>query len=230
MSDNQRIYDGSFWLLFLSILMMTILLAGTVLSSKMIALGESLRQPGSTIVYPLAFLLSGVVAEIYGYNTSKKLIWFVIICGFVFALLIEFVLMLPSPEEWQKATSYQDIFGNILRFSTAGTLGIIVGLFTNSYIISKTKVLIEGRHFWLRSLSAVAIGEATHILVTGSLLFYGIFSFSEIARIMLTMYLFRMGAVLILIFPTQQFVTAIKKAEKVSYHDYEIKFNPLRVK
>jgi len=222
MSDNQRIYDGSFWLLFISILLMTILLAGTVLSSKMIALGETLRQPGSTIVYPLAFLLSGVVAEIYGYNTSKKLIWFIIICGFIFAFLIEFVLMLPSPAEWQKAASYHDIFGNILRFSTAGTLGIIVGLFTNSYIISKTKVLIQGKHFWLRSLGAVALGEAAHILVTGTLLFYGTFAPSQIAQIMLTMYLFRMGAVFILVFPTQLLVTTIRKAEKISYHDYEI--------
>jgi hypothetical protein len=47
-------------------------------------------------------------------------------------------------------------------------------------------------------------------------------SSSEIARIMLTMYLFRMGAVLILIFPTQLLVIAVTKAEKISYHDYEI--------
>lgn len=228
MLKNEQIYDGSFWLLFISLLMMTILLAGTVLSAKMVAFTESLLQPGSTVVFPIAFLLSGVVSEIYGYNTSKKLIWFIIICGYIFAFLIEIVLKLPSPSEWQKAAAYHDIFGGILRFSTAGTLGIIVGLFTNSYIISKTKILIHGKHFWLRSLGAVAIGEAAHIIISATLIFYNTPFMSKLSNIMITMYLFRMVFVLILIIPTQILVSVIKKSENVSYNDYEIKFNPFR--
>jgi uncharacterized integral membrane protein (TIGR00697 family) len=230
MPQNQRIYDGSSWLLFLSVLMMTILLAGTVVSSKIVAFNAALLQPGSTIVFPLAFLLSGIIAEIYGYHTSKKLIWIIIICGYIFALLIELVLKLTSPESWNKAASYQDIFGDILRFSTAGSLGIILGLFTNSYIISKTKILIHGKHFWLRSMGAVAMGEATHILITATLIFYNTPLMDQLFNIMLTMYLFRMGCVLILIAPTQLLVSFIKKAENIAYNDYEININPARFK
>ena len=99
-------------------------------------------------------------------------------------------------------------------------------LFINSYIITKTKILIHGKHFWLRSLGAVGVGEAAHILVVLFLLHWT--TLDRMLATGLTMYVFRMLCVLLFLSPTQMLVNFIKNREQISYNDYDIVFNPFK--
>ena len=225
--SSQYQVQHSGWLIFLSVLTMTLLLAGTVVSNKLVNL-EFLLQPASSFIYPISFLLFGIIAEVYGYEISKKLIWIIVICGYVFALSVETVLLLPSAEDWQNGEAFQTVFGYLLRFTTAGTIGILTGLFINCYFIAKTKILIMGRYFWLRSVGAVVLGEAAHILINTFFTFLGRMPLENIFLLMANIYLFRVVCVMIFVIPAQIIVTLLKNKENIDSYDYDIHFNPFR--
>ena len=50
---------------------------------------------GATIVFPLTYLFGDIIAEVYGYETAKKLIWIALFSEFVFAIIIKSVINLP---------------------------------------------------------------------------------------------------------------------------------------
>jgi uncharacterized integral membrane protein (TIGR00697 family) len=143
---------------------MTILLAGTVTAFKIVNFGW-FNLAASTVIFPLSYALSDIVTEVYGYAVMRQLLWFAVICGYVFLFFIILILKLPSPSYWHLQNEFNAVFKNTWRFTTVASVGMISSLFLNSYAIAKWKILMKGKSFWLRSLGATSVGDLLHILI-----------------------------------------------------------------
>jgi queuosine precursor transporter len=160
----------SYVAVFLSMLSITLLITAFILSAKVIHIGMHLAT-SAAIVLPAWFLLNDVIAEVYGYAFAKKLFWLTMICLLTFAVLANSLINLPSPANWSGDKSYQFVVGKMFFYFLIGFLGFIVSGFTNIYVVSKCKLMIQGRYFWLRSLVASSVGEGLYSVITGSIVF-----------------------------------------------------------
>src|SRR4051812_4734959 len=99
------------------------------LGSKLIALGP-LVIPGGTLVFPLTFIITGVLTEVYGFERSRRLIWIGMGCQFFAALMFWLVGVWPEAPSEQKQDAYLAVLGVVPRI----TLGSFAAYFLGEFL------------------------------------------------------------------------------------------------
>lgn len=211
--------------LFLSMLACTILLVCDIVVYKIVSLGPGLR-PASALIYPITYYIGDIIAEVYGYQYARRTIWTMMACHLIFCILLYFSIMLPSPDSWEHQAAYDQVFGNILFTGIGSFVGIPAGYFVNAYLISKFKLRMHGKRFWLRSLVSTAIGQGVMHVITYTAQFLHIYTIAEVAHLIFSAWVFKCVYALVAVIPTTILVYFIKKKEGVDVYDYEVNYNP----
>ena len=137
-----------------------------------------------------------------------------------------FIAILPAPEGWPHQAGYQYVLGNVFRFFVANSLGIIIGITLNSYLIAKWKRMMNGKHFWLRSIASTAIGELITSIIADIIAFYGTTSSWGIINLMIGIYAVKLFYSVILSLPNSLIVTHLKLKEGINLEEDRFKINP----
>ena len=217
----------SHYILVLGMVNITISLAADVVAYKLVNLGPALL-PGAPLIFPLTYVIGDIVAEVYGYNTAKKIIWLTLVCELFFAIAIKLIIHLPSPIFWQQQHAFNEVIDPILRFVLAGILAVVSSSFINIYIVSKWKILMKGRHFWLRSLGSSAIGGFVLVLVTILVGFGGNVHWSKLSHMILSVYSIEVLYSLLGVWPASIVTGFLKLEERLDVYDVETNFNPFK--
>ncbi len=199
----------------MSLIYVTLLLAATVTAYKVVIIGP-VPEPGSTLIYTFSFFWANVIAEVYGASISRKLIVESIICGYIFAILLTIVNLLPSPDYWNYKDVYNQVLGHVLRFTNAGVIGYLISAFLNVYLIDKWKHTMHGKKFWLRSLLASSISEGVATFIAGFITFFGMMPSAKIALLMSSALIFKLIYGFIAVWPAS-FVAYLLKKKEMEY-------------
>lgn len=217
--------EGLKYYTIISMFFLTAILATYVLAYKMIAIG-SIVESGGIFIFPFTYCVTDIVAEVYGYDLTKKMIWRAFCCCLVFAIIVPIITLLPAPPDWVHQESFEYVLGNILRFFLANTSGIIVGIFVNSYLMIKWKRRTHGKYFGVRSFGSSAIGEAITSIVADLLAFAGIMPFKSVIKLMVAIYSVKLIYAFLLAYPSALIASFLKAHEGIDYYDQNLKFNP----
>lgn len=185
---------------------------------------------GASFIVPIWYLLGDVVTEVYGYPVCRQLIWATMIAYIVYAFLLKVVINLPSPLYWKHEKEYQDVLGVFLRVSLAGTFASLVSGFINSFLLSKWKILLYGKYFWIRSLGSTSIGQFIFVILVNFFIFVGNLPFNKMLQVMFSSFLLKLFFSIIGVIPSSILVVFLKKKENVDTFDTDISFNPFRLK
>lgn len=209
-------------------LFITVDLAAVSTAYKMVSLNNLFKiNSGATFIFPITYALGDIVAEVYGYNMARKLIWLSLFLQFIFAALVTIDIHLPSPEFWKEDNAYITVFGSIFRFVLAGTLANIISNFMNIYLVSKLKIPMEGKLFWLRSIISTLISG---FLLVAIVIIAG-FSGKEI-NLLKTWIMFKSTYIceifyaFVLVIPAAFAAKFLKHSENIDVYDYHTNFNP----
>ena len=186
-------------------------------------------EPGAIFLFPLSYAIADIIAEVYGYRIARQIVWFALSTGFIFCISLRIVATLPAPEFWHKQENYDVVFSPMLRAYFATTIASLFGSFVNIYAISKFKILMYGKYFWLRSLLSTGIGEFIFSVIGGTLAYAGVMPIAKIPFLMLDGYLFKMLYAFIAVWPVVLIAAMLKKSEKVEIYDYGISYNPFKI-
>ncbi len=218
------------YLLFLMMLFIVCYLVSAIVQHRLVSIGPAIFT-ATAFAYPLSNIILDIVTEVYGYNVSRQMIWCGIVAWFVMGLFLVIIIHLPMPAFW---SDYDNKFTFVMvpyiRSILSDSLGILCGQFINIYIISKLKVLLKGRYFWLRSVSSSFIGDIVTILIAIILIYYGTMPLSKVCTIAFY------GIVLNIIYcaiaatPAIFVVKMLKYAEKIDIYDHKTDYNPFRFK
>ena len=221
-----------------------ILIASNVASSaKIVDLGITLfgfwgippvrlAFDGGTLLFPIAYVLGDVLTEVYGFKVTRRAIW----TGFTTLAMVSlffFVLrILPGEEMWEGyagSAAFNAILGGMSSggIALASLSAFLAGKFSNSIILSRLKVRMQGRALWFRIIASSLAGQLLDSLIfvfIASLT--GVFHWELFVTLVLTNYLFKV-AIEVFVFPlTILAVHKLKKAEGIDVYDVGVKFNP----
>lgn len=149
----------------MSVLYMMIMSVNAILASKLIETPIGVFSAAS-MISPIWFMLGDIIAEAYGYKTSRTLFWSVMLCQILFSLLCYFVIKLPSPSFWHGQLSYDFVTGSLFKTAIFALIGNMIAWRINIYLLLKWKVLMCARYFYLRSLGSSGIGEILFSLLS----------------------------------------------------------------
>jgi len=219
---------GSPYLLFLIVLYVTFSLLGTVFLYKLVIVGPGLA-PGGLFVLPFVLLIEDIVAEVYGYKISRLLLWLVFLSMIVFTAGALLIIHLPSPSYWHLQSNFNNVFDPILRGAPSLIIALLVSRFINIFLITKLKILVRGRFFWLRSIFSTLLGGAIGLIIAFSLAYGASIPLAGIEKLILTDYFVRFLYATLGGGPAWLFVIYLKKKENIDVYDIGTNFNPFKL-
>jgi|TARA_Y100000310_G_scaffold204046_1_gene204328 uncharacterized integral membrane protein (TIGR00697 family) len=232
---SYRYYD-----IVLAAFVATLLVSNIASSAKIADFGMSLFTlplvfDAGTLLFPLSYIFGDVLTEVYGYARARRVIWIGFACAAVMSLYIHLVGRMPGEGEWQQYAG-DDAFAAIL--GGVGSGGIIIaslaayfcGEFSNSFVLAKMKVAMQGRRLWMRTIGSTLVGQAvdtTAFVIIAS--FFGVFPWAIAVSLIVANFVFKVSIEVLFTPLTYKMVHFLKAAEHEDHYDTETDFNPFHL-
>jgi queuosine precursor transporter len=211
----------------ISSLFVAVLLISNIASSKILELGW-FTFDGGTILFPLSYVFGDILTEVYGYSSSRKVIWMGFISAALMSLILGIVGALPPAQGWNNQDAFEKILGLTPRIVAGSLAGYWAGEFANSYVLATMKVMTNGKWLWTRTIGSTLIGEGIDTAVFATIAFAGILETPLLVTLMLSNYVFKCGVEIALTPVTYVVVRSLKASEGIDWYDRQTDFNPFR--
>ncbi len=221
-----------------AIFVAVLLLSNLLSSAKIIDLGLSLGGvplifDAGTLVFPISYIFGDILTEVYGYRTSRRVIWLGFAASALMAGLIWLAGVLPGEAAWESyagQSAYDAILGGISGLVVASLAAYLAGEFANSYVMARMKVATSGRYLWMRTIGSTMVGQAIDTVVfIGIAALLGVFTPEQLPGLILTNYLLKVGIEVVLTPITLIVIRWLKRAEQSDPYDRDTNFNPFRI-
>jgi hypothetical protein len=164
--NYERLFAGS-----MALFVTFVVLTNTVGVKLFTLWGVTL--PVSIIWYPLTFLITDVVSEIYGSRRARYLV----LTGFgMSVVLLVFSLIgtaLPAASFYPLDQDYRNIFGPVWRLLAASMAAYLLAQLIDVQLFHFWKRLTNGRHLWLRNNGSTMISQLVDTAVVNVIFLYG---------------------------------------------------------
>ena len=143
--------------------------------------------------YPLTFLVTDLISEIYGKKKANQVVIAGIFASF-FSLLIIFVAEAVPATSWSPVndTVFNNVFGLSVLAVFSSMIAYLLAQFVDIRIYHYWKKLTKGRHLWLRNNFSTVTSQ---FLDTFSVLFllcsFGIIEWELFGKLLLNGFLFK---------------------------------------
>lgn len=183
-----------------------------------------LDTDAGTLVFPLTFLLSDLITEVYGYKFARRAIW----CGFlfnaIFLIYSQVVIHLPSPNYPTNNALFDTILSTNARIIIASTLSYFCSEPLNSFILAKLKIKTQGRYMGLRFVMSTIIASGFDSLLFGTFAFYQTMSNHHLINLIGTMWLIKVLIEIVGLPLSLYLAKKLKNLEKADIYDSETRF------
>ncbi len=180
------------------------------------------------LLAPFWFILGDILAEVYGFKMAMRLFWSLIICYFIVGLIFFLFVNFNTFVTLQSQYIYQYVLGNFLQTRLLHLISLIIAWRINAYLLTKWKVLLKGRYFWLRSIGSSGVAESFFIIMIYNLdfLIYKNNSYEHLWILILIECAVRLFITALFAFPATIAVAIIRNLEKIDINHNTYEFNP----
>ena len=224
----------------MAIFVAVLLLSNIASSAKIIDWGVGLSGlrlsfDAGTLLFPVSYIFGDILTEVYGYARARRVIWVGFAAAALMSVFFAIVQRMPGEAAWLGYAgdeAFQAILGGVSSggIIMASLAAYFLGEFSNSYILAKMKVLMQGRRLWMRTIGSTLVGQAidTCAFILLACVF-GVFPWEIAMSLLIANYLFKVGIEVLLTPATYRIVGFLKRAEQEDYYDRKTDFNPFHV-
>jgi len=192
----QRIY------MFLGALFITSLVVSNLIFQKFFywypfdveIFGSKLFEVSVGILpYPITFLITDLISEIYGKKRANQVVIAGIFASF-FSLLIVFVSNVVPATSWSPVGNdmFSTVFGNTVLAVFASMMAYLFAQFVDIQIYHFWKQLTKGKHLWLRNNFSTWLSQFVDTFtVVGLLCVFNIIAWDRFLGLLISGFLFK---------------------------------------
>jgi uncharacterized integral membrane protein (TIGR00697 family) len=216
----------SYRLVVIIAIFITCLITANIIAAKMISIGP-FTLFAAIFIFPVSYIFGDILTEVYGYRVARRVIWLGFICNLVFVFFAWIGQILPANPNWQGQAAYETILGSTPRILLASFAGYLVGEFSNSFILSRMKILTKGRWLWSRTIGSTIIGEGLDTVAFTTVATAGTPFFMP--GLMLSQWVGKVIIEIAFTPVTYIIVNWLKRKEAIDTFDYHTKYNPFTI-
>lgn len=219
--------NKSFSPIFVAIAMIFVssLIISNTIATKIIMIG-SLSVAAGIICFPISYIISDIITEVYGYNRAKFVIWTGFACLAFMTVAYSVASWLAPAPFYQNESAFDAVFSQVPRIALGSLAGYLVGSFLNSAVMSKMKLWTNGRHLWSRTIGSTIVGEAADSGVFAVVAFAGIFSGEQLLMVAFSGFILKTLYEILATPLTYMIVSKVKSYEKIDVIDTNQSYNP----
>ena len=159
-------------LLLLNCIFVTTLIVANILASKIITIGAFVL-PAAVVAYPLTFLMTDVIGELWDKEQANKTVRIGFICQAVSVILISLAIMLPVAPFADNQAEFAGILGQSFRVVAASMVAYFVSQTWDVFIFHKLKDKYSGKCKWLRNNASTMTSQIIDTAIFITIAFIG---------------------------------------------------------
>lgn len=181
---------------FMALFVTFVILTNTVGVKLFEAFGRIL--PVSIIWFPLTFLITDIVSEMYGAKRAR----FLVIMGFTMSLLLlgfsQIGINLRPSGVYAADEAYINIFGPVWRLLFASMAAYLLAQMVDVNLFHFWKRLTKGKHLWLRNNASTMVSQFVDTFTVNTIFLYknpAVFTgdIGDLANIILSVYVLKVA-------------------------------------
>jgi len=187
--------------LVLTLLFVVALVVSNIITSKQVLLPFNITMTGAVFIFPITYILSDLVSEVYGYRWSRLTCYFGFAANLFAALVFSAVIQSPAPSYWQNQEAFQTVLGSTPRVLVASLLAFVIGDFVNDQIFARMKRKYPDsiKGFGARAIFSSLMGELVDSLVFLPLAFWGLMPVQTLVIMTLSQVVIKTGYELVIL-------------------------------
>ena len=184
-----------------------------------------LTTDAGTLIFPLTFLLSDLITEVYGYKHARRAIW----CGFLFNVLFiiygQIIIHLPSPDFQTNNEIFDTLLTTNFRIILASGVSYLASEPLNSFVMAKLKIKMHGRYIGIRFLASTIFASGLDRFFFCFIAFYHVIGDIHLWYLIITMWFIKVVIEIIGLPISIRLAKRLKKSEKLDIYDKGTNFN-----
>ncbi len=167
---------------------------------------------GGTFAVPFIYIAVGLVTEVYGKETAKRLTYLGTFCNWFFIFIMQVINFLPENIE-SNSEIYTQIANFSLRAGIAGTVAYLAAALSRIFLIIFLKDTMKIKSFLVRNWIMILINLALSQILYVTLAFWGDKSEAVIIKMIWQSYIFLVASELIISPILEKLTIWLKKKE-----------------
>ena len=191
-SDNplKNRKDSQNALMAVTAIFVTLYLVSNIMAVKVIGLFNLFYFDAGTITFPFAYMLGDVLTEVWGYKTTRRVIWLTLLCNILLVICTQIGVWLPSPDYLAESEAvYNAMFSYVPRIVLASLTGFLLGELSNAWLMERIKLKTRGRRLWVRTIGSSAVAYVFDSLPFVLIAFAGVVSTRDLLMMILFQYI-----------------------------------------
>ena len=163
------------------------------------------------IVFPLVYIINDVLAEVYGFKTTRKIILIGFAVNFLAVIAYQLMLAMPGSVVFDQQTAFEAVLSTTPRATCASFAGYLCGSTLNAWIMQKMHEKHGEKHLMARCVTSTLAGEVTDAAVFNFGMWLGLL---PVEMILTTIITYGLGKVLyeVIMYPiTRLIIGYVKK-------------------
>lgn len=134
-----------------------------------------LNLPAGTFLFPLTFLFTDALAELYGRKEAQRAVWLGFYANLLVILLVKFTVWLAPADFWQNSEAYNLIFNSTPKIIIASLIAYLVSQSHDVWAFHFWRRLTRGRWLWLRNNASTLVSQFVDtVVLIGMLVVFGV--------------------------------------------------------
>ncbi len=226
-SDEEKVVAESKFFTLIAAIFTTVLVVSNIIAVKVADFhGHFLTS--AVIFFPISYVISDILTEVYGYAAARRVLWTGFACNFLAVGAIAIAVRLAPAPFFEQQEAFANILGFSSRLLAASFIAYLVGGFTNSFVLAKMKVWMNGKRLWMRTIGSTIVGETFDTTIFTVIAFGGIFAASELRGVIISETMFKIGFEILATPLTYLIIKYLKKKEGIDHYDKKTNFTPLK--
>lgn len=178
-------------LLILAIIFTTGVLVANIMATKVIDV-FGIYAPMGIIVYPITFLMTDTITEVWGKQISKQVILGGLIANIFATVVLQLSTYIPAAPVYELFDEYAQVIGGVPRIAIASIASYYVSQTVDVHLFHKIKQKTNGKHLWLRNNVSTMTSQIIDSVVFMSIAFLGTVPLRVLLIMMGTQYVMKL--------------------------------------
>ncbi len=178
-------------LVVLATLFTTCLLVANIITVKLISIAGWV-VPAGVIAYPLTFLFTDVITELYGRRTAAKVVWLGFGANLLMVILVFGAKLLPVAPLWEDQAAYESILGVVPRIVLASMVAYLISQHHDVFAFHFWREKTRARFLWLRNNASTMVSQALDTGIFITIAFWGTVPTDVLTEMLLTQYVIKL--------------------------------------
>ncbi|MDL5041612.1 queuosine precursor transporter [Heyndrickxia coagulans] len=201
-----------------------LLILSNIISVKLFHIGDAIVLPAAAIIYIFTYPLVDVTVEVYGKKAGRATVQAGFITQIMAMVFIIITINIPAAPAFQNQSAFETILSGSFRVILASLVSYIISQNLDVLVFNRLKTLHGRKKLWLRNNASTMLSQLIDTTIFILIAYYGTVPVQVLGTLILTQYIFKFAASVVMTPVVYLLVGLIRKNEQTGKSQKEQTF------